>query len=222
MSFFVFTIDGVIKQLPEKQIYRYMGMREIPRSGELYELVETIKPRFLDTLRCKACYGVVPVKINGNCVDLSVFSVTSAHLARNLRECNDAVLFAATLGMATEQQRRRAAAVSPTEALVLDAMGSAAIEQFCDQFCSELARETPQYKMRPRFSPGYGDIPLEVQRQMLYVLEAQRKVGISMSDGFQMIPQKSVTGVIGLSRNGCEKAVPSCECCENSACEFRL
>lgn len=222
MSFLVSLFDDSFEQLQEKQIYRYMGMSEIPRSGEVRELVEKLKPQFLQKLQCKACYAVVPVRIMGSFVDLSVLSVTSTHLARNLAGCEYTVLFAATLGMACEQQRRRAASVSPAEALVLDAMGSAGIEQFCDQFCHHLAKQNPDQHLRPRFSPGYGDFPLETQEKLLSVLDAQRKLGISLSDGCLMIPQKSVTAVVGLSKNGCRNAVPSCESCDHADCEFRL
>lgn len=222
MSFVVSLLNGSLEQLPEKQIYRYMGMSEIPHSGEVREFVEKLMPQFLNKVQCKACYMIVPIRLTDSFVDLSVFSVTSSHLARNLAGCERAVLFAATLGMAGEQQRRRAAAVSPAEALMLDAMGSAAIEQFCNQICRDLAKEYPNDRLRPRFSPGYGDFPLETQEKLLRVLDAQRKIGIFMSDGCLMIPQKSVTAVVGLSKIGCEKAVPDCECCDHADCEFRL
>jgi len=222
VSFLVSLFDESLEQLQEKRVYRYMGMSEIPQSGEVRALVEKLKPQFLQKLQCKACYSVVPVVILDGLVDLSVLSVTSTHLARNLAGCEYAVLFAATLGMAGEQQRRRAASVSPAEALVLDAMGSAAIEQFCDEFCRHLAKQHPNHCLRPRFSPGYGDFSLETQEKLLLVLDARRKLGISLSDGYLMIPQKSVTAVVGVSKIGCKKTIPDCESCERSDCEFRL
>lgn len=222
MSLLVSLLSGSLEELQEKQVYRYMGMSEIPQSGEVRELVEKLKPRFFASVQCKACYMVVPARVADDFVDLSAFSVHSKHLARNLKGCDHAVLFAATLGMPCEQQRRRAAAVSPAEALVLDAMGSAGIEQFCDQICCDLANCYPAYYLRPRFSPGYGDFSLDCQEKLLRILDAQRKIGISMSDGHLMIPQKSVTAVVGLSKTGCKKVVPSCECCDLAACEFRL
>lgn len=222
MSFGVSLLSDSLEQLPEKQIYRYMGMSEIPQSGEVRELVEKLKPKFLDKVQCKACYMIVPVRMTDSFVDLSVLSVNSVHLARNLAGCEHAILFAATLGMACEQQRRRAAAVSPAEGLVLDAMGSAAIEQFCDRICCDLTQQHSDFHLRPRFSPGYGDFPLEIQKKLLHVLDARRKIGISMSDGYLMIPQKSVTAVVGLSKMGCKKAVPDCESCDHADCEFRL
>lgn len=222
MSFFVSTIDGALDHISEKQIYRYMRTSAFSADEHLQKLVDVVRAQFLERVQCKACYGIVPLKIDGTHVDLSVFSVDSAHLARNLQNCEYAVIFAATLGLAVEQQRRRAVAVSSVEALTVDAVGSAGIEAFCDQICIRLAKQFPEYKLRPRFSPGYGDFPLEVQKKLLQVLDAHRKIGVSLSDGLLMIPQKSVTAVVGLSKEGCNLPVADCEHCDHLTCEFRL
>ena len=222
MSFFVSTIDDTLDQICEKQIYRYMSTSASSVDAHLQIMVDTVRSQFLEKVQCKACYGVVPVWIDGTHVDLSVLSVDSAHLARNLQNCEYAVIFAATLGIAVEQQRRRAAAVSSVEALIVDALGSAGIEAFCDRICIRLAKQFPEYKLRPRFSPGYGDFSLAFQEKLLQVLDAHRKIGISLSEGLQMIPQKSVTAIVGLSKEGCSLYVADCEQCDHLMCEFRL
>ena len=51
-----------------------------------------------------------------------------------------------------------------------------------------------------RFSPGYGDVPLSLQRDVLAVLDAQRKLGITLSDTFFMTPCKSVTAFVGIEK----------------------
>jgi cobalamin-dependent methionine synthase I len=52
--------------------------------------------------------------------------------------------------------------------------------------------------LRPRFSPGYGDLSLSVQSDLLNVLDARRNIGLTLSDSLMMIPQKSVTAIVGL------------------------
>ena len=221
MSFVISTINATLEQLSAKQILRYMGMPRDAINDELSQLIKETEPKFLDTARCNACLTVVPVRVNESLVDFSAFSVSSKDLAKNLNGCEYAILFAATLGMASEQQRRRAAAVSASRALVLDAMGSAGIEQFCDSLCAQWAAHFSEFRLRPRFSPGYGDFSIETQATLLQVLDAYRKIGVCLSDGFLMIPQKSVTAVVGLSKLGCTKSVPRCEEC-GQICKFRL
>ena len=145
-----------------------------------------------------------------------------ASLAKNREGCQKAILFAATLGTQIDRQRRRAAVTSPARALVLDAIGSAAIEAFCDQLCSEWEEKYPDLRFRPRFSPGYGDLPLEFQKKLLEVLDSKRKAGIVLSDALLMIPQKSVSAIVGMGHTGCTMRFHDCSACSKKDCAFRL
>lgn len=51
---------------------------------------------------------------------------------------------------------------------------------------------------RPRFSPGYGDLPLALQPDLLNFLNAQRWVGITVGETLLMSPMKSVTAIMGI------------------------
>ena len=50
---------------------------------------------------------------------------------------------------------------------------------------------------KPRFSPGYGDLSLEVQKEIFSLLDCPRKIGVSLGDSLLMTPSKSVTAIIG-------------------------
>ena len=102
------------------------------------------------------------------------------------------MLFCGTLGPNVDRAIRKHR-LHPSLALVWDAVGTAAIEQLCDDFCSHLPK--PQ---RPRFSPGYGDLPLETQGPLLQLLEAERLLGVGLTDSLLMTPTKSVTAFVGL------------------------
>ena len=222
MNYMISTMNCAIETLSERQIFRYMGMKQDADDSQLCASIKKYLPQFLNSVSGKACYMLVPVSVCEGVVDFGVFAVNSADLARNLHGCEKAVIFAATLGMAQELQRKRAAIVSPVKSLIFDAMGSAAIEELCDRVCNEIGLKNPSYQLRPRFSPGYGDFFLEHQRKVVDVLDAHRKIGITLSDGMLMIPQKSVTAVVGLSKIGCVKRIPDCELCADLNCEFRL
>ena len=53
--------------------------------------------------------------------------------------------------------------------------------------------------LRPRFSPGYGDLPLALQADVFWALDCTSKIGVSLSESLIMSPQKSVTAIIGIS-----------------------
>jgi len=218
----VISLTPKLESLPIRQVYRYMGMSPDAADPALQALVEACLPQFLLAAHPRACYTQVCISECSQGLDFGVFQVESDGLRRNLSGCNRAILFAATLGAQVDQQRRTAAVSSPTKALILDAMGTAGIEAVCDGLCSEFAGLYPDQKLRPRFSPGYGDLSLEFQITLLSVLDSSRKAGISLSNSLLMIPQKSVSAIVGIGPLGCTQHSASCEICDKKDCEYRL
>ena len=74
---------------------------------------------------------------------------------------------------------------------------------------------------RPRFSPGYGDLPLEVQRTLFSLLEPMRHIGLSLTDSLLMSPTKSVTAFVGLTEMPTQVHPDKCALCEKKDCAFR-
>ena len=53
---------------------------------------------------------------------------------------------------------------------------------------------------KPRFSPGYGDFSLEHQRDFMRILDLENSLGLTLTGSLLLVPEKSVTAVIGLYR----------------------
>ena len=123
----------------------------------------------------------------------------SKALSLRLSGCRDVYLACGTLGAAYDAFHRRVSVRSGADALIVQAIGAAAVENVMDSIeddiCTELASgET----LVTRYSPGYADFPLSEQRMLLDLLDASRKVGVSLTDDFLMVPSKSVSAVIGV------------------------
>ena len=143
-------------------------------------------------------------------------------IARRLKGCDAVILMAATLGSGVERLIRRAQATDMSEALLLDACGSAAIENVCDNLCADLAERFRPQALTERFSPGYGDFPLEQQRALFAVLDVTRRIGITLSAGGVMLPQKSVTALVGVSDAPLPGRKSDCVACSmRDRCAFR-
>ena len=80
--------------------------------------------------------------------------------------------------------------------MFFQAIGAERIESLCDAFCAE--REAEGLRLRPRFSPGYGDLPLELQRDLFRGLDCSRKIGLTLNESLLMSPSKSVTAIAGI------------------------
>ena len=102
----------------------------------------------------------------------------------------------------TLDRRLRAPGGRPTRLgqLVYDAACSDLVEWAADSAQAEVAawaRERGLFCGR-RFSPGYGDLPLEVQPRLLDVLDAPRRLGLTATRDLLLVPTKSVTAVVGI------------------------
>ena len=169
---------------------------KIPRSrvdraltdGELAELRRVSSP---------ACTFVRVNVLRGGdgCIDLGFGAVASRSLNAALDSCNEALVFALTLGAGVDRYLMRLSRTSPARCFIADGLASALCEAACDAAEKIM---TGNSEHRPRFSPGYGDLPLEIQPRVLAVTDARRRLGISLNDALLMSPSKSVTAIVGL------------------------
>ncbi len=206
--------------IPLADVLRYMGAKNAQADAALTALAEEGRALFQNAARYAACFVKLPVAIEGDTLDFGALTLGSKALARNLYGCGEAILFAATAGMEAERQRQRAAVTSPALALALDAAGTAGIEAFCDMLCEEWAKENEPLLMCPRFSPGYGDLPLDAQAPLLNLLDARKLIGITLTETLMMIPQKSVSAIVGIGKAACAKIENGCAGCNQPDCVF--
>lgn len=204
-----------------REITRYMGAREL--SEDLSALLEECLQEAEGRLRYAVCWREFPVSAEGERVDLSFAQVESAVLARRLSGCGRAVLFAATVGLELDRLIARYSRLQPVKALMFQAIGAERVEALCDAFCEDVKRRAAERGEcpRPRFSPGYGDVPLELQRDIFRVLDCSRKIGLTLNASLLMTPTKSVTAVIGLGRDKIQPEKEKCGACTKGDCAFR-
>lgn len=164
--------------------------------GHRDEAVDAVERELRNTIRAAACAVRVPIaRKEESLLVFPTFSVQSAALSRALEGCEEAYLFAVTLGMQTERWLHRLSILSPAKHFTADALASAYAEAAADLANDLLsAGET----LTNRFSPGYGDLPLSIQPKMLEATAAEKYLHITLSDGLLMIPQKSITAIIGI------------------------
>jgi len=201
----------------EKEFLRYAGCREA--SHDISALLEECINEVKDKLTYKVCYRELPIKTDGKICDFEFFSVQSQKLAWNLKDCEKVILFAATVGVEIDRLIAKYGRLSPTKALLFQAIGAERIEALCDAICVDIKEE---YRMglKPRFSPGYGDLPLMAQKDIFAVLDPERRIGLTLNSSLLMSPSKSVTAFVGLGRT--EKPNSNkCSLCGKTDCSFR-
>lgn len=210
-------------QIDPREVLRYAGFGKNAPEPQMAQLIETVTQEIAQAAVYRACFTLCDISVSELRVDFGAFCADTKALAKNLKGCGRAVLFGATIGAGADRVIAKYNRLSPSAAVVAQAAGAAAIEEWCDLFCSRLSERFAgdgQY-LRPRFSPGYGDFALECQREIFRVLDCPRKIGLALTDGCMMTPSKSVSAVMGISGENirCEKS--GCESCgKRMVCEY--
>lgn len=182
--------------ISRREALRYAGVKEA--TPEIEKLLEECLRLMEGKLRFQVCWAQFPVARGEGGLDLGFTKTTSRSLAINLQDCDRIILFAATIGMEFDRLIAREKHLSPARAHMLQAVGVERIESLCDLFNDEITQT--HGATRPRFSPGYGDVPLQMQRDVVRALDCQRKIGIVLNENLMMSPSKSVTAIIGIRR----------------------
>lgn len=206
-----------------KEILRYLGYGKQDADEAVMKLIVSCLGELKGVIRPKYLAREFPLVLDESGIDGGCFRTESRNLRRNLEDCEGIVVFAATLGTGADYLLGRYSRVRMSRAVVLQAAAAALLEEYCNGVCGELAGKYKEKGLflRPRFSPGYGDFPLDVQPELLDALEAGKRLGIKLTDSFLMMPSKSVTAVMGISSKPLGCRLEGCEACGKKDCLYR-
>ena len=176
-----------------KEIRRYAGVSgKLPEiDGVIEECIEEVS----DKLTYKVCYTEFDITHTDGITDLGFIKTESKDLAKNLDGCRKIVVFAATVGLELDRLIVKYGCISPVKSLMFQAIGAERIEALCDAFTEDVLSGK---EIKPRYSAGYGDFPLDVQKSIFAVLDPARRIGLSLNESLLMSPSKSVTAIIGI------------------------
>ncbi len=195
-----------LERIDTAEVLRYLGVRSAP-DPELTEKIERLSGELIQQAKPRLVWRSLPMTPeNGRLI-------VGNDLRALLRGCTQIILFGATLGSEAELLIRRTQLRDMAEALILDACADSAIENVCDNFCSDLEQDFAPLYLTDRYSPGYGDLPLEYQTVLFSELNVTRRIGVTLTQSGLMLPQKSVTAVLGAGPEMPARRARGCESC---------
>ena len=188
-----------------------LGMKEIPDEKIMSE-IRKVEQMIISAVSPKAKYRIM---------EPSELRLEGKSIKRHLSGCQKIVVMGATLGAGADHLIRRLQITDMTEAVIADCGASVLIEQVCDAFQKTINDAVDGYTTS-RFSPGYGDFPIEVQPDMIRYIDGQRKIGLNVTSNNLLVPRKSVTAVIGVSDRPVRGSLATCaECVLRDKCDLR-
>ena len=179
----------------KREVMRYLGYKQPFDINEIEELYEECLKEYFSVANYKSVFTTSDVLVCDGKVNFEFCTLESDALCKNLCGCKKAYIFAATVGVGVDRLVTKYSAFSPVKAMIIDCIASAGIETWCDKV-NDIIKE--RCKTKPRFSPGYGGVPLCSQEHVLEYLDAARKIGITLNSSYMMIPIKSVSAFIGI------------------------
>ncbi len=203
----------------ENEALLYLGYKGGDIPPDILAQVKKAEKELLKKALPRVTYRIFDKDESGEIINLG-FVPRGNDVANMLKESHRVILFGATLGTEIERYSRRLQVSDLGYAIVFDACANSAIENVCDNFCEEMA-EIYGYTT-DRFSPGYGDLPFEQQRDFDMVLKLRQSIGVTLSASGLMVPQKSVTAIMGIADKPQEMRFRGCAYCNRfRACTLR-
>ena len=211
----ILTIDAA-------ETRRYAGLRKAQNFGE-----KNIRDACEEALLLIDVRGVWEVYdyCNHTVAAEPPFTIAGKSIIKHLDGCDKVICMAVTVGFEIEREvTKKFERGEYLSSILLDAAATSAVEQAADlmekNFAAKFSKDG--YKMRWRFSPGYGDWNLTEQEKLFKICGAD-KIGMSLSSAMMLEPRKSITAIIGLCKElGTRNwELGNCETCNKFDCSMR-
>ena len=222
-----------VTSVDRAEVLRYMGYAGQKLTDELDACIDEVVAHCLDVARPAGSWEVFdvagrePTEEDLPAVQLAGTSLqlVGESMKKHMAGAVAVGVMAVTAGMGIERELRRLSLTDPVAQVVFDAAGTATVERAADACEASIVATAAERGLYTnfRFSPGYGDMPLATQPMLLSTLDAQRRLGITLSKSLLMTPTKSVTAVIGLFAEPQPSSHASCaDClCRDFCCILR-
>lgn len=204
-------------KVPIEEVLRYLGYKGQELEKGLLDDINKIRKEAKAFFRPRHIYSFYEIIKKGKEIELVNTNVNfkGEDIYDLLKDSNKIILMAVTLGSDIERLTRKYEKISMRDALILDACATTAIEEYIDKLEENLKKEylKEAENFTFRYSPGYGDLSLSSQRDIINILDCERKIGVNLSENLILFPRKSVTAILGIIKG--KKKKKSCVNCKN-------
>ncbi len=207
-----------------QRVCRYIGYdADYKRSARISSLIDEYIENAYQLIEPSYSYVIKDIKwVQGSISfveDSLIFK--SQVIARLLEQCHKVAVFLVTIGNRLEETAGWLAEDSLiVQSAVLDAIGSDAADKVADFVQGRIGEMASAQGLciSQRFSPGYCDWDVS-QQKMIFRTMGENSTGIRLTEGYLMIPRKSISGIIGIGfpHANVENYNP-CKTCDRDGC----
>lgn len=210
----------------KEEVLRYLGHKGQEIDESLMSTIDNCIKEIKEISNIRSIYEVFNISQARDSVEVlnTNLVLTGKAINEHLSKSDKCALMAITIGHEVERKINIYKKIDLTKAIVLDACATAYVEEACDEIEKEIGKiaGSENKNITWRFSPGYGDLPLDIQKDFLETLKASKKIGVTASSHNILFPRKSVTAIIGFVDKSIKLKNRSCLNCNNyETCMFR-
>ncbi len=208
--------------LDREQALLYMAHRGGEIGAVVAEYLDECEKRLLDVISPKYTYKIFGITSSAPVTLDCGLVLPGRDIASHFAGCTACAVFCVTLGTGVDKLIRRLEVEDMAKAVITDAYASAAAEQAADMVDGLIQQSLKDRYFTWRYSPGYGDLPLDMQRDILDIINAPKITGVCTGTGNMLAPIKSVTALTGISEEPIEQKRRGCVVCQaHDFCELR-
>lgn len=213
--------------IDKNEVLRYLGHKNQDIDEELNSLIDKCIIEIVENSKPLYIYKIFDIEVKADSIEVlgTNLSLKGKDIYNHLKDAKKIAIMAATLGVNADNKIRITGKINMTKSFILDACATDFIEKVCDRVEGEIIEKAKEenYKTNFRYSPGYGDLPIDIQGEIIAVLNANKSIGLTTTESSIMIPRKSVTAIVGfLEQDAKLSKKRSCESCNLSkTCNFR-
>ncbi len=210
--------------IENNDILTFLGYKNQKLDDSILNIINSCKEESINLINERFVYGIYDIEVDKEIRLLDTNIVLSGEsIRRHLKDCNKVIIFACTLGIDIEKKIRLYEKIELTKSIILDACASLLVESLCDDIEKMIKKDlSKDYNYTLRFSPGYGDLDISLQSGIIRLLDANRKIGLTCSSNFILMPRKSVTAIIGISNSDIKSEYDICDSCHaRENCVYR-
>ena len=197
----------------KEQALKYLGYQGQSIDIQTEKLINECLDEINHIAHFKVVYQRYP--LNHHPLRLHHISLEYDDLITLFQDCHEVIVIGCTLGVAFERTMKKLYLINMTKATIMDAIGSSYLEACCDEYEKTIIKEKRTF----RFCPGYGHVPLSLNRELAQLLDCSKHIGLTIQNNDLLLPQKSMIGIIGLGQDKTKKSCQHCKQIEH--CQFR-
>lgn len=211
--------------IDRKEALRYMGYKGQKLDANMERLLDSCIDEVISISKQSFVYEIFDIerKVEGACLKGTTLVLAGESINTHLSKAGKCAVMAVTLGLEADRRIALYSKTDLTKGLVFDACAAAAVEALCDMVHGEikLKAQAMGLEATSRFSPGYGDFDINIQKEICKVLKTYELIGLGVNESSIMIPRKSVTAVVGMQKEKCSEKTHKCKSCDDRYCLYR-